>query len=47
VLSRRAIVGLLNLLDGESITVFDDDLDRVAERLNEAALRDQTGTNAA
>jgi integrase len=27
--------------------LFDDDLDRVAERLNEAALRDQTGTNAA
>jgi hypothetical protein len=33
VLSRRAIVDLLNLLDGESITVFDDDLDRVAKRL--------------
>jgi integrase len=27
--------------------LFDDDLDRVAERLNDAALRDQTGTNAA
>jgi hypothetical protein len=47
VLSRRAIVGLLNLLDGESITVFDDDLDRVAERLNDAALRDRIGTDAA
>jgi integrase len=28
-------------------SLFDDDLDRVAERLNDAALRDQTGTNAA
>src|SRR5512132_2306551 len=28
-------------------SLFHDDLDRVAERLNEAALRDQTGTNAA
>jgi integrase len=27
--------------------LFDDDLDRVAVRLNDAALRDQTGTNAA
>ena len=32
-LSRRAIVGLLNLLDGASTTLFDDDLARVAERL--------------
>jgi integrase len=28
-------------------SLFDDDLDRVAECLNDAALRDQTGTNAA
>jgi integrase len=28
-------------------SLFDDDLDQVVERLNDAALRDQTGTNAA
>jgi integrase len=42
-LGHESAAVTLNIYSG----LFDDDLDRVAERLNDAALRDQTGTNAA
>ena len=42
-LGHESAAVTLNIYSG----LFDDDLDRVAERLNDAALRDQIGTNAA